>query len=101
MELWLIVFILAIVCAGIGVVARPKREEDQQVSLSGALQTGNEMSSPYPMVPSHWDETAVTAQLTQLRQHRPSLVPHFVDSIKERFIVGQDNRTAQARLRFM
>ncbi len=48
-----------------------------------------------------WNESAITAQLIQLRDRTPSMIPHYVASIKERFIVKQDDRTAQARLKFM
>ncbi len=53
------------------------------------------------LLPQTWDERALTSQLTQLRDRRPALLPHFVQSIMERMIIGQDDRTAQVRLRYL
>jgi len=52
-------------------------------------------------IPTQWDELAITRQLQQLREQRPSLIPHYIDSVKERWIVRQDDRTAQKRLQFL
>jgi hypothetical protein len=53
------------------------------------------------LVPNRWDEGAITRQLSQLRAERPGLIPHFIESITERFVVRQDDQTAQARIRFL
>ncbi len=54
---------------------------------------------PLPIV--QWDEASITAQLRQLRDERPALIPHFVESLKERLILRQDDRTAEVRLNFL
>ena len=33
------------------------------------------------VVPKEWNEVAITRQLTQIRDQRPTLVPHFLHSI--------------------
>lgn len=52
-------------------------------------------------LPPEWNEPAITRQLQQLRDQKPSLIPHYIDSVKERWIVRQDDRTAQVRLQFL
>jgi hypothetical protein len=59
------------------------------------------MPSDISQLPTEWNEAAITRQLHQLRDQKPSMIPHYVESVKERFIVRQDDRTAQVRLRFM
>ena len=52
-------------------------------------------------LPTQWDELAITRQLQQLRDRKPNLIPHYIDSVKERWIVRQDDRTGQVRLQFL
>lgn len=52
-------------------------------------------------LPTDWDEVAITRQLQQLRERTPSLIPHFVESVKERWVLRQDERTAEVRLQFL
>jgi hypothetical protein len=56
---------------------------------------------PDVFLPAQWDELAITRQLQQLRDQRPALIPHFVESVKERWILRQDDQTAEVRLRFL
>lgn len=56
---------------------------------------------PDVALPAQWDEVAITRQLQQLRDQRPALIPHFVESVKERWVLRQDDRTAEMRLRFL
>lgn len=51
-------------------------------------------------VPSSWDERAITSQL-HLYSKEPTLLSHYVFAIKERFIVGQNERTIQKRAQFL
>lgn len=60
------------------------------------------MTTPQlPALPSVWDEVAITRQLQQLRQDRPGMLGHFVESLKERFVLRQDDHTAEVRLGFL
>jgi hypothetical protein len=107
METWVIFLILSIACMRLGVMTKKKKTPTE---ISSAALTHHDpvvhssevgssvQTSP---IPSQWSESAITAQLRQLRDEKPSLIPHFVASVKERFIVNQDDRTAQARIRFM
>jgi hypothetical protein len=52
-------------------------------------------------IPMVWDELAITRQLRQLRDERPGVIGHFLESVKERFVLRQDDRTAQVRLDFL
>lgn len=61
----------------------------------------NSIVMPDFPVLSHWDESAITRQLLQLRNQKPALIPHYIESVKERWIVRQDDRTAGVRLQFL
>ena len=50
---------------------------------------------------TEWNEPAITRQLQQLRETKPSAIPHYIDSVKERWILRQDDRTAEIRLQFL
>jgi hypothetical protein len=50
--------------------------------------------------PSCWDEQAITKQM-HLYRKEPALLSHFVFAIKERFILGQNDRTTQVRTRWL
>ena len=52
-------------------------------------------------LPADWDEASITRQLGQLRDQKPAVVAHFIDSVKERWILRQDDRTAAIRLTFL
>lgn len=52
-------------------------------------------------VPNQWNELDITRQLEQLRQQPPAIVNHYVESIKQRFILRQDDKTALTRLKFL
>jgi hypothetical protein len=107
MEPWIIFLILSIICLVIGIIV-PKNNKMTTppaalTSYNGPAVDSSLTSSDMSNLPtlSQWNESAITAQLRQLRDQRPSLIPHFVDSVKERFILKQDDRTAEVRLRFM
>lgn len=51
-------------------------------------------------IPKQWDEKFILEQLEQAR-NRPSVVGHYLDRLKERFVLRADNRTAQERIKFI
>jgi hypothetical protein len=51
-------------------------------------------------VPSFWDERAITNQV-HLYSKEPAILSHYVLAIKERFIIGQNDRTIQKRTLFL
>jgi hypothetical protein len=52
------------------------------------------------VVPSFWDERAITNQL-HLYSKEPALLSHYVFAIKERFIIGQNRQTIERRTEFL
>jgi uncharacterized membrane protein YidH (DUF202 family) len=51
-------------------------------------------------MPQRWDETFIAGQLLEVGD-RPPVLTHYVDSVLDRFVLRQDERTAQARLKFL
>src|SRR5690242_8348837 len=108
MELWALFLVLGISCLLVGIVvflntATVKSEQlSQFIQPCDDPQTSEEVAMlPNVVLPAQWDEPAITRQLQQLRDQRPAVIPHFVQSVKERWILRQDDRTAEVRLRFL
>src|ERR1039457_5522949 len=51
-------------------------------------------------VPSFWDERDITRQM-HLYSKEPALLSHYIFAIKERFIIGQNERTILKRTQFL
>ncbi len=51
--------------------------------------------------PAVWDENAIAGQLGNLRHESPGAITHFIDSIKQRFILNQNDKTAVRRIQFL
>jgi hypothetical protein len=100
--MWIVFALLAVICLVIAVVVSPEDESEKskEVAVLPPNQTEVMMPADLPAL-TDWNEVSITRQLQQLRGQKPSLVVHFVDSMKERFIVRQDDRTAQVRLQFL
>lgn len=52
------------------------------------------------VIPSAWDELSITSQL-HLYSKEPALLSHYVFAVKERFIIGQNDRTIRRRTEFL
>ena len=52
------------------------------------------------VLPASWDEHFVSQQIEHY-QRQPALLTHFIHCVKDRFIVGQEDRTAAVRSRFI
>jgi hypothetical protein len=52
------------------------------------------------ILPLGWDERAITDQM-HLYSKQPALLSHYLFAIKERFIVGQNERTMRVRTEFL
>lgn len=52
------------------------------------------------IVPQTWDEPAIVRQINKLSAH-PTILSHFIASMKERFITAQDAKTTQKRTEFL
>ncbi|HEY4491141.1 MAG TPA: hypothetical protein VI958_04030, partial [Acidobacteriota bacterium] len=106
---WIVFMILAAFCLVVGMITgRPKTKTLLPVRLNSENNIGPDwpdlqgaLMASTPQVLNEWNETAITAQLRQLRNEKPALIPHFVESITERLIIRQDDRTAQTRLAFL
>jgi hypothetical protein len=48
------------------------------------------------LLPSTWDDQHITQRILAL-EHRPPVLAHFINSLKGRFIIGQNDKTAQKR----
>jgi hypothetical protein len=51
-------------------------------------------------VPTVWDEDLISGQLATI-QGRPQLVAHYINTLKQRFILTTEDHTAQIRTRFL
>ncbi len=71
---------------------RPRRE---------TIPEGKAPSSARETLADDWSEEAIIQELRRLRDQRPAAIPHYIDSVVERFIVRQDDRTSQVRLQFL
>jgi hypothetical protein len=109
MDLWVFFLLLALACFAIGMsvslnktAARQSGHSDRALQPYSGPQTPQEIVMlPNITLPAQWDELAITRQLRQLREQRPALIPHFIDSVKERWVLRQDDRTASIRLQFL
>lgn len=52
------------------------------------------------VLPSSWDERTITDRL-HLYSKEPAILTHYIFAIKERFIVGQNQRTVERRTEFL
>ena len=58
------------------------------------------MSSDFPC-PLNGMKDRLPGSSSSSATRNPPVIPHFVESVKERWIVRQDDRTAEVRLQFM
>lgn len=58
------------------------------------------MSGDSLMVPDRWDDQQIALGLERLR-HRPALLAHYVNSVKDRFIDHQNIKTVRRRTDFL
>ena len=108
MDLWIIFLLLAVACFLIGIIVSANKNQALASQKSAvALQAYDpnlqrEITMPSDIsLPAEWNEASITRQLQQLRDQRPALIPHFVESVKERWILRQDDHTAEVRLQFL
>lgn len=108
MEIWAGFLILAIICFLIGTFvsisnARPAGQRQTGAILPYANPGDvKEMAmSSDNLLPAQWDEASISRELTRLGAQKPSLIPHYIESVKERWILRQDDRTAELRLQFL
>jgi hypothetical protein len=57
-------------------------------------------SSEGPPLPVHWDEEQIRS-VARRYQEQPTVVRHYIDSVRRRFVYNQNQQTAQARIKFL
>jgi hypothetical protein len=99
MDLWLVFLLLAVLCAVIGWLrSRPKGGFNGQTAALVHVQ--GDLMNYRPDVPTVWNENEISRQLATI-QARPQLLAHYIDALKQRFILKTDDRTAQVRTQFL
>jgi hypothetical protein len=98
MELWVFLLLVSIVCAVIGLIRFVEAKASGRSSaktpvVGGALDSTASLSNV-------WDETEISSRIAAAGQ-RPEILPHYIESLKQRFILDTDNRTAQRRTIFL
>src|SRR5262245_10665299 len=106
MPLWIVFLLLAWACGLVGTLIAQRKKSAVTSNDSEAMAltdlNAREINMPSDInLPPEWSEQSITSQLRQLRDHKPALIPHFIDSVVERFVVRQDDKTAATRLTFM
>jgi hypothetical protein len=48
-----------------------------------------------------WDETAIAERLQRMSSEEPKVITHYISSVRDRWVLHQDDRTAGVRLRFL
>jgi len=61
----------------------------------------DEESSGGLEVPPRWDKQFILDELERARNEPPSLVAHYIRRLKERFILREERKTAEERLRVL
>ena len=71
------------------------------VDLTDDIPTSGRTLNVLSIVPQDWSESTIAQQLMQMRTEPTPIVSHYISSLKQRFIIGQDDRTALVRIKFM
>src|SRR5258708_4243153 len=107
MPVWEIFLILSATCLLIGLIT-PKRKRsagNSSVALATRPQVVNfsEAGSPMPNAPimAQWNETDIARHFDDLRGQPPAVISHYIESIKRRIVVNQNDKTAVAQVRFL
>jgi hypothetical protein len=93
--------LLALISVGIGwLMSRSKREGRN--SLQRVVPAGGGKQPPQsPGLPMMLDEVSIGAQLGNLRGQPIDVVSHYVESVKQRWVLNQTDQTAAAHARFL
>jgi len=78
------------------VFAEPEPIHDSDLPLPPDSQSSTALSRMNTALPTEWNDAGITNQLISLRE-RPPVLAHFVDSVIGRFIIGQNDKTAEKR----
>ncbi|MBI3356827.1 MAG: hypothetical protein HY038_08670 [Nitrospirae bacterium] len=95
MEVWQIFALVAVIFFILGVIHSLASSDKQSVS-EGELDVADLLS-----LPKTWDEPAIGRQLTVASQESTTALTTYVDGLKQRFILRQNEKTAIARIDFI
>jgi hypothetical protein len=120
--MWIVFAFLSIVCFALGVWSLKKKAPASRTlsvppSATGfgtwtapqpvspplgynVPQRGDELSNPLRDL-EVWDERSIAQHLSQLRGQSPTVVAHYIESIKTRFLLNQNDKTAVVRSKFL
>jgi hypothetical protein len=115
LELWHVFLVLAIVCFLIGVArtatgrpksglaAGPRVVPGSEINFAAAPQptTGDFALEKQQTDPLLWNEASISRDLAELRDQAPAVVTHYIESVKSRWVLNQNDKTAVARARFL
>jgi hypothetical protein len=98
MYLSLAFLILGLVCAVVGLFLS-RTSGKKQKAIAKVIKRLPSEEAPVA-VPSAWNERDISQQLTAI-QGNPGLLTYYAGTLKQRFILGTERGTAQARTRFL
>jgi hypothetical protein len=81
-------------------VTKP-RKDTAATTESGLAKTGDFTVEPRPSELQVWDERSISKQMDDLRGQPPAVIAHYVESIKTRMVLNQNDKTAAVRARFL
>jgi hypothetical protein len=97
MDFWLISLILAFLCAAVGLFLSKASSTKRTAIKEVKERRPDDSAIPVPLV---WNEKDISRQLTAI-QGNPGMLSYYAHSLKQRFILGTERGTAQARTRFL
>jgi hypothetical protein len=109
MELWAILALLSVASLLLGLMLPKSRitassgkiskSTSQTAIAANFINTG--LSMPNTPMLAQWDETAITRHLAELRGQSPAVISHYIESVKQRMVTNQNDKTAAVRARFL
>jgi hypothetical protein len=119
--MWIVFALLSIVCFALGVWSLKKAPAGRSPSVPRSTTGSGTWPDPRPLSPplgynvpqrgdqlsnpsgdlELWDERSIAQHLNQLRGQSPTVVAHYIESIKTRFVLNQNDKTAVARSKFL
>jgi len=98
MEIWIVLLILSATFFVIGALVPSKKTVKPDHRAIPLTQSGDDAMTA---LPNDLNENSISGRLVQLRDTRPDLIPHFIESLKQRWINRQDDRTAKCSIELL
>jgi vacuolar-type H+-ATPase subunit I/STV1 len=100
-EPWVVFLIFGVVCLLIGIGRSMHASNARSVSPSHQQEQGEFSVARRTEDLQIWDEDSVARHLAELRGQSPAVVAHYLDSVKTRWVLNQNDKTAAMRARFL